>query len=119
MGPIAHAGDARLACGHSRIHHSRLGDLCQHFVFHPVPWLWRLHRVHHADFEIDVTTGVRFHPIEVLLSLRIKLATFIVFGIPALAVMVFEIALNGTRCSAMAMSRCRSLDAFRADCRDA
>jgi sterol desaturase/sphingolipid hydroxylase (fatty acid hydroxylase superfamily) len=68
----------------------------QHFVLHHVPWLWRLHRVHHADLDIDLTTGLRFHPLEILLSLLIKIATILLFGIPALAVLVFEIALNGT-----------------------
>jgi sterol desaturase/sphingolipid hydroxylase (fatty acid hydroxylase superfamily) len=68
----------------------------QHFVFHHVPWLWRLHRMHHADLDIDVTTGVRFHPLEILLSLLIKIATIFLIGIPALAVLVFEIALNAT-----------------------
>jgi sterol desaturase/sphingolipid hydroxylase (fatty acid hydroxylase superfamily) len=68
----------------------------QHLVFHKVPLLWRLHRMHHADLEIDVTTGLRFHPIEVLLSLLIKLAVIAIIGAPALAVLAFEIALNAT-----------------------
>ena len=85
----------------------------QHFVFHHVPWLWRLHRVHHADLDIDVTTGVRFHPLEILLSLLIKIATIILFGIPALAVLVFEIALNGTTMFNHAnVAMPRSLDAL-------
>lgn len=68
----------------------------QHYVFHHVPWLWRLHRVHHADLDVDVTTGVRFHPIEILISLLIKIVTVLAFGIPAVAVLVFEIVLNAT-----------------------
>ncbi|NWF35284.1 sterol desaturase family protein [Mariprofundus sp. KV] len=68
---------------------------CQHLVFHAVPLLWRLHRVHHADCEIDVTTGLRFHPIEILLSMLIKLSFVIVLGAPAAAVLIFEIILNG------------------------
>jgi sterol desaturase/sphingolipid hydroxylase (fatty acid hydroxylase superfamily) len=68
----------------------------QHRVFHYVPVLWRLHRMHHADLDIDVTTGVRFHPFEILLSMLIKIAAVIALGIPALAVLIFEIALNAT-----------------------
>src|SRR5215213_4448009 len=68
----------------------------QHVAFHAVPVLWRLHRMHHADLEFDVTTGVRFHPIEILLSMGLKLALVVVFGPPAVAVLVFEILLNGT-----------------------
>jgi sterol desaturase/sphingolipid hydroxylase (fatty acid hydroxylase superfamily) len=68
----------------------------QHYIFHHVPWLWRLHRMHHADLDIDLTTGVRFHPIEILISLAIKIATVFVFGIPAVAVLIFEIVLNAT-----------------------
>src|ERR1039457_4556036 len=58
----------------------------QHVVFHHVPLLWRLHRMHHADLDIDVTTGVRFHPLEILLSLAIKIAAVAALGIPAVAV---------------------------------
>jgi sterol desaturase/sphingolipid hydroxylase (fatty acid hydroxylase superfamily) len=68
----------------------------QHVVFHRVPWLWRVHRMHHADVEIDVTTGVRFHPIEILLSLAIKMAAVMALGAPAAAVVVFEVLLNAT-----------------------
>jgi sterol desaturase/sphingolipid hydroxylase (fatty acid hydroxylase superfamily) len=68
----------------------------QHIVFHKLPLLWRLHRMHHADLEFDVTTGLRFHPIEVLLSLLIKLAVVALAGVPALAVLAFEVALNAT-----------------------
>jgi sterol desaturase/sphingolipid hydroxylase (fatty acid hydroxylase superfamily) len=68
----------------------------QHVIFHHVPLLWRLHRVHHADPDIDVTTGLRFHPLEILLSLAIKIAVVVLLGIPPLAVLVFEIVLNAT-----------------------
>lgn len=68
----------------------------QHRLFHAVPWLWRLHRMHHADLEFDVTTGVRFHPLEILLSMGIKLAAVVALGAPALAVLIFEIVLNAS-----------------------
>jgi sterol desaturase/sphingolipid hydroxylase (fatty acid hydroxylase superfamily) len=68
----------------------------QHVLFHAVPALWRLHRMHHADLEIDVSTGLRFHPIEILLSVVIKLAVVIALGAPAVAVLVFEVLLNAT-----------------------
>jgi sterol desaturase/sphingolipid hydroxylase (fatty acid hydroxylase superfamily) len=67
----------------------------QHVVFHAVPLLWRLHRVHHADQEIDVSTGLRFHPLEILLSMLIKMAAVALLGAPALAVLLFEVVLNG------------------------
>ena len=68
----------------------------QHVLFHAVPVLWRLHRMHHADQAIDVTTGLRFHPIEILLSMIIKLAVVAALGPPAVAVLIFEILLNAT-----------------------
>lgn len=68
----------------------------QHVLFHAVPGLWRLHRMHHADQEIDVTTGARFHPIEILLSMGIKLGVVAVLGAPAVAVLAFEVLLNAT-----------------------
>ncbi len=68
----------------------------QHVLFHKVPVLWRLHRMHHADLDIDVTTGGRFHPFEILISMLIKIATVIVFGIPVVAVLLFEVVLNAT-----------------------
>ena len=68
----------------------------QHVLFHAVPVLWRVHRMHHADLDIDVTTGIRFHPVEILLSMVIKLGAVVVLGAPALAVMIFEIVLNAT-----------------------
>jgi len=67
----------------------------QHVVFHALPLLWRLHRMHHADIDYDVTTGSRFHPIEMILSLLIKFAVIMVLGPPAVAVLLFEVILNG------------------------
>jgi sterol desaturase/sphingolipid hydroxylase (fatty acid hydroxylase superfamily) len=63
---------------------------------HAVPLFWRLHRVHHADLDFDVTTGARFHPIEIILSMLIKFATIMVLGPPLVAVVVFEVLLNAT-----------------------
>ena len=68
----------------------------QHVMFHAVPALWRLHRMHHADLEFDVTTGLRFHPIEILLSMGLKLAVVAALGPPAIAVLIFEVLLNAT-----------------------
>lgn len=68
----------------------------QHVLFHAVPTLWRIHRVHHTDLDFDVTTGVRFHTIEILLSLGIKLSAVVLLGASPLAVLVFEVLLNGT-----------------------
>jgi sterol desaturase/sphingolipid hydroxylase (fatty acid hydroxylase superfamily) len=68
----------------------------QHVLFHAVPLLWRLHRVHHADTEFDTTTGVRFHPIEILLSMALKLGVVAALGAPAVAVLIFEVLLNAT-----------------------
>jgi len=68
----------------------------QHRVFHAVPLLWRFHRMHHADLDIDVTTGARFHPVEIILSMIIKLAVVIALGAPAVAVVLFEVVLNAT-----------------------
>ena len=68
----------------------------QHVMFHAVPTLWRLHRVHHADLDFDVTTGVRFHPVEILISTVIKCAAVAAIGAPALAVLAFEVLLNAT-----------------------
>lgn len=68
----------------------------QHVMVHAVPALWRLHRVHHADLDFDVTTGSRFHPLEIILSMLIKFATIAVLGPPVLAVVIFEVVLNGT-----------------------
>ena len=67
----------------------------QHVVFHRVPALWRVHRMHHSDNDIDVTTGARFHPFEIVLSLLIKISVIGACGIPAAAVLLFEVILNG------------------------
>ncbi|UJS22091.1 MAG: sterol desaturase family protein [Candidatus Brocadia sp.] len=68
----------------------------QHVMFHAVPVFWRMHRMHHADPDIDVTTGVRFHPFEIILSMLIKFAVIAALGTPVLAVVVFEVTLNAT-----------------------
>ena len=68
----------------------------QHVMFHAVPTLWRLHRVHHADQDFDVTTGTRFHPIEILISALIKSAAVAAIGASPIAVLVFEVLLNAT-----------------------
>lgn len=68
----------------------------QHVVFHKVPVLWRLHRLHHADLDFDVTTALRFHPLEILLSMLIKATVIIAVGLPATSVLLFEILLNAT-----------------------
>jgi sterol desaturase/sphingolipid hydroxylase (fatty acid hydroxylase superfamily) len=68
----------------------------QHVLFHAIPALWRVHRMHHADLEFDVTTGARFHPIEILLSMGIKLGVVAALGAPAVAVLIFEVLLNAT-----------------------
>jgi sterol desaturase/sphingolipid hydroxylase (fatty acid hydroxylase superfamily) len=65
-----------------------------HLMFHAVPALWRVHRMHHADVDFDVTTGARFHPIQILLALPIKFAVIFVLGLPVLAVLVFEAVFN-------------------------
>jgi sterol desaturase/sphingolipid hydroxylase (fatty acid hydroxylase superfamily) len=67
----------------------------QHWVFHRVPVLWRLHRVHHADRDYDVSTALRFHPVEILISLAIKLGAVYALGAPPIAVLLFEVILNG------------------------
>ncbi len=67
----------------------------QHLVSHKVPLLWRLHRVHHSDRDVDVTTAIRFHPVEIALSMALKIALVYALGAPALAVILFEILLNG------------------------
>jgi len=67
----------------------------QHVMFHAIPILWRLHMMHHADLDFDLTTGLRFHPIEMVLSMVIKLSVVAVIGAPASAVLIFEVLLNG------------------------
>ena len=68
----------------------------QHVMVHAIPLLWRLHRVHHADLDYDLTTGLRFHPLEIILSMLIKFAAIIVIGPPVVAVIMFEVLLNAT-----------------------
>jgi sterol desaturase/sphingolipid hydroxylase (fatty acid hydroxylase superfamily) len=68
----------------------------QHVMFHAVPTLWRLHRVHHADLDFDVTTGIRFHPVEILISTALKCAAVAAIGAPAIGVVAFELLLNAT-----------------------
>lgn len=68
----------------------------QHVLFHAVPVLWRVHRMHHADLDFDVTTGVRFHPIEIVLSMLMKLGMIAALGAPAVAVLIFEVLLSAT-----------------------
>lgn len=67
----------------------------QHRIFHLVPMLWRFHKVHHADSHIDASTGLRFHPIEILLSILLKGLAVLLLGVPTIAVIIFEVALNG------------------------
>jgi len=68
----------------------------QHVMVHAIPLLWRLHRMHHSDVDYDVTTGTRFHPLEIILSMLIKMGVVLMLGPPAIAVIVFELLLNGT-----------------------
>ena len=68
----------------------------QHVMVHAIPVLWRLHRLHHADLDYDVTTGARFHPIEIILSMLIKFATILLLGPSVVAVIIFEVMLNAT-----------------------
>lgn len=67
-----------------------------HVLHHAIPTLWRLHMVHHADLDFDMTTGLRFHPIEIIVSMAIKLSAVAALGAPPLAVLIFEVALNAT-----------------------
>ena len=68
----------------------------QHVMFHTIPVFWRLHMMHHTDLDFDVTTGLRFHPIEMILSMGIKLSAVVLIGAPPLAVLLFEVLLNAT-----------------------
>jgi sterol desaturase/sphingolipid hydroxylase (fatty acid hydroxylase superfamily) len=68
----------------------------QHVIFHRIPWFWELHKVHHADLDFDVTTGLRFHPLEIILSMGIKIGAVILLGCPATAIVIFEIILNAS-----------------------
>jgi sterol desaturase/sphingolipid hydroxylase (fatty acid hydroxylase superfamily) len=67
----------------------------QHVAFHHIPALWALHKVHHADRDIDVTTGARFHPAEIVVSMVYKMALVVILGAPVIAVIIFELVLNG------------------------
>lgn len=73
-----------------------LAIFAQHVTFHKIPWLWRLHMVHHADLDFDVTTGLRFHSLEIFLSAVVKLAVIGLLGPAAVAVVIFEVLLNAT-----------------------
>lgn len=66
----------------------------QHVTFHHVPFLWRFHRMHHTDLDLDVTSGNRFHPIEIVISMLIKMGAIVLLGAPAAAVLIFEVLLN-------------------------
>ena len=68
----------------------------QHLLFHKVPLFWSLHRMHHTDLDLDVTSGFRFHPLEILLSMAIKMGIVVALGAPAWSVILFEVLLNGT-----------------------
>ncbi|TDY02825.1 sterol desaturase family protein [Thiohalophilus thiocyanatoxydans] len=68
----------------------------QHIMVHAIPLFWRLHRMHHADLDFDVTTGARFHPLEIILSMLIKFAAIVVLGPPVVGVVIFEVLLNAT-----------------------
>jgi len=68
----------------------------QHLMFHAVPLIWRLHMMHHADLDIDVTTGLRFHPLEIIISMLIKLSAIAALGPSVLTVIIFEVTLNAT-----------------------
>jgi len=68
----------------------------QHVIFHHVPMLWRLHRMHHADLDFDATTGIRFHPLEILVSIVVKAGVVVIVGVPAVGVVIFEVLLNAS-----------------------
>ena len=66
----------------------------QHIIFHKIPFLWRFHKLHHSDLDLDVTSGLRFHPIEIIISMIIKCSVVLAIGVPPIAVLLFEIILN-------------------------
>jgi len=68
----------------------------QHFFFHRIPLFWRFHRMHHTDLDIDVTSGARFHPVEIIISMGIKMVIIVILGAPAWSVLLFEVLLNAT-----------------------
>ena len=67
----------------------------QHLLSHKIPFVWRFHRMHHTDRDLDVTTAVRFHPFEIIFSMFIKITSIYILGASAIAVIIFEIMLNG------------------------
>lgn len=67
----------------------------QHVLFHSIPALWKLHQMHHADLELDVTSGTRFHPLEIIISMLIKWSAILLSGVSPLTVLIFEVILNG------------------------
>lgn len=69
---------------------------CQHYVYHQVPIFWRMHQVHHSDLDFDVTTGIRFHPLEIIVSIGIKAIPIVVLGLSPLSVLIFEVVLNAS-----------------------
>lgn len=73
-----------------------LGIYVQHLLFHRFEWLWRLHRVHHTDLDFDVTTAIRFHPVEIILSMLIKMVVVVLLGAPPISVLLFEVVLSLT-----------------------
>jgi sterol desaturase/sphingolipid hydroxylase (fatty acid hydroxylase superfamily) len=68
----------------------------QHVFFHKIPFFWRFHRMHHTDLDIDVTSGARFHPVEIIMSMGIKMAIIVILGAPAWSILIFEVLLNAT-----------------------
>lgn len=66
----------------------------QHYIFHKIPFLWRVHRSHHTDLDLDFTTALRFHPIEIAISMLIKMSVVVTLGVSPIAIIVFEIILN-------------------------
>ena len=68
----------------------------QHRIFHRIPMFWRIHRVHHADPHLDTSTGLRFHPLEIALSITVKIVAVLILGAPILAILIFEVVLNAT-----------------------
>jgi sterol desaturase/sphingolipid hydroxylase (fatty acid hydroxylase superfamily) len=95
-GPLHHPGVPDWAAFAAGVVLLDLAIYLQHRMFHAVPALWRLHRMHHADLDLDFTTGARFHPVEIVLSMLIKFAVIAALGVPAAAVVLFEVLLNAT-----------------------
>lgn len=95
-GLFNHLGTDVLAAGVLSVLMLDLAIYIQHLAFHLVRPLWRLHMMHHTDLDIDVTTGARFHPVEIVLSMGIKMGVITVIGAPPWSVVAFEVLLNGT-----------------------